>query len=98
MTEQALQDAILRNSLQVLRYAAGQQERVDEILVELARELKDLVATGKLSADQARDVNALIKQAEATISLGSKRADAGVDGGGSSIAATAVTGSALTST
>lgn len=79
MTEQALQDAILRNSLQVLRYAAGQQERVDEILVELARELKDLVATGKLSVDQARDVNALIKQAEAAITLGYKRADAAVD-------------------
>lgn len=79
MTEQALQDAILRNSLQVLRYAAGQQERVDKILVELTRELKDLVATGNLSADQARDVNALIKQAEAAISLGYKRADAAVD-------------------
>lgn len=79
MTEQALQDAILRNSLQVLRYAAGQQERVDGILVELTRELKDLVATGNLSADQARDVNALIKQAEAAISLGYKRADAAVD-------------------
>lgn len=79
MTEQALQDAILRNSLQVLRYAAGQQERVDGMLVELTRELKDLVATGNLSADQARDVNALIKQAEAAISLGYKRADAAVD-------------------
>ncbi len=79
MTEQALADAILRNSLEILRLTAGEQSRVDQVMVELARELRDLVATGRLNSAQAREVNALIRQAEEIITLGYQRAGATVD-------------------
>lgn len=79
MTEQALADAILRNSLEILRLTAGEQSRVDQVMVELARELRDLVATGRLNSAQAREVNAVIRQAEEIITLGYQRAGATVD-------------------
>lgn len=80
MTELQLQDAILRHSLEILRVAAGNEKRVEGIMVELARELRDLVATGKLDAGQKRAVDALIKQADEIIALGYQRAGAVADG------------------
>lgn len=79
MTELPLADAILRNALQVLRLSAGEEQRVDAIMAELARELKDLVATGALNAAQTREVNAVIRQAEEIIDLAYRRAGASVD-------------------
>ena len=79
MTEQALADAILRNSLEILRLTAGEQARVDQVMVELARELRDLVATGRLDAGQKRAVDALIKQADEIIAVGYQRAGASLD-------------------
>lgn len=79
MTELQLQDAILRHSLEILRLAAGEQNRVEGIIVELARELRDLVATGRLDAGQKRAVDALIKQADEIIAVGYQRAGASLD-------------------
>lgn len=79
MTELALQDAILRHSLQILRMAAGAQGNVDAILIELERELKALTASADLTDPQRRAVNALIREADAAIAAGYSRAGAATD-------------------
>jgi SPP1 gp7 family putative phage head morphogenesis protein len=79
VTEQTLQDAILRNSLQLLRLSAGEQTRVDGVMQEMARELRALLGSADLSTAQKRQVDALIKQADEIIALGHKRAGAVVD-------------------
>lgn len=79
MTEQALQDAILRHSLQILRLSAGEQSKVDAIMRELERELRDLLQTGNLTGAGKREVEALIKQAGEAINTGYSRAGASVD-------------------
>jgi len=50
MSETELQDAILRHSLQILRLSAGEQAVVEQILKELARELKALLDSKTLSS------------------------------------------------
>lgn len=80
MTELQLQDAILRHSLEILRVAAGHEKRVETIMMELARELRDLIATARLNDQQRRAVDALIAQADEIIALGYQRAGAVSDG------------------
>ncbi len=79
MTEQALADAILQHTLQILRLSAGEAARVDDILTELARELRDLIQTANLADATKRDIEALIKSAEDSIAVGYKRANASTD-------------------
>lgn len=79
MTEITLQDAILRNSLQILRLSAGDQGRVEAVLTELERELRDLLGTANLSAIQRREVEAVANRAREIIDLGYQRAGAVVD-------------------
>lgn len=79
MTEQALQDALLRHSLEILRLSAGEQAQVDAILGELARELKDLLQTADLSDAGKREIEALIKEAEGLIDIGYRRTGAATD-------------------
>lgn len=79
MTEQALADAILQHTLQILRLSAGEADRVDGILVELARELRDLIQQADLTDATRRDIEALIKSAEDSISVGYLRAKASTD-------------------
>lgn len=79
MTEQALQDSILRHSLQLLRLSAGEQADVDKILVELTEELRLLMQTADLTDATKRDLAKLIAQAEEAIGTGYLRAGASVD-------------------
>lgn len=79
MTEADLQDAILRHSLQILRLSAGEANRAEEILVEMARELRALILTANLADGTKRDIEALIKTAEDEIKVGYKRAGASAD-------------------
>ena len=67
MTEQSLQDAILRHSLQILRLAAGQQQDVDRIMADLQGELKQLLDSGDLSNATKKQIKELIAEAEAVI-------------------------------
>lgn len=67
MTEQALQDQILRHSLQILRLSAGDQARVDEVLLELEKELKALLQSGTLTGAGKRQIEELLKEAEKAI-------------------------------
>lgn len=67
MSEIKLQDAILRNSLQILRLAAGEQAAVDQIMADLQAELKQLLNSRDLSASTQRQIKALIVDAEGVI-------------------------------
>jgi SPP1 gp7 family putative phage head morphogenesis protein len=67
LTEQALQDAILRHSLQILRLSAGDQARVDAVLVELERELKALLNSETLTGAGKRQIEGLLKEASKAI-------------------------------
>ena len=79
MTEQTLADEILKHSLQILRLSAGEAGKVDEILVELTRELKLLLDTADLTDAGKRDIEKLIKEADEAIRIGYLRADAVTD-------------------
>ncbi len=79
MTEQTLSDATLRHSLQILRLSAGEQARVEAVLSELERELRDMLGTASLSQAQRREIEALAKQAREVIDLGYRRAASVVD-------------------
>lgn len=79
MTEQTLQDKILRHSLQIMRLSAGEQGRVDAIMAELERELRALLASADLTNPQRRVVEGLVKQADEAIKSGYARAGASTD-------------------
>lgn len=79
MTEQALADAILRHTLQILRLSAGEEARVTDILAELERELRLLLAGTDIPAATRRDIEALIRDADEAINAGYLRAGAAVD-------------------
>lgn len=67
MSEVELQDAILRHSLQILRLSAGEQAAIDEIMRQLQRDLRDLLATSGVSGDNRRAIERLLKDAEKVI-------------------------------
>lgn len=67
MSEIELQDAILRHSLQILRLSAGDQAKVDEVLLELEKELKALLQSNTLSGAGKRQIEELLKEAEKAI-------------------------------
>jgi SPP1 gp7 family putative phage head morphogenesis protein len=67
MSEIELRDAILRHSLQLLRLSAGQQAEVEGILKELEAELKALLRANVLSEAGKREIEALIREADAAI-------------------------------
>lgn len=67
MTEQELQDAILRHALDLQRVAAADARKVDAVLTELADELRALLAAADLSEATKREIAALIKEAEEII-------------------------------
>ena len=79
VTEQALQDAILRHSIQILRLSAGEQAEVEKVLVELERELRQLLASTDLTAAGKRQLEALIVEAGKAIDTGYLRAAAATD-------------------
>ena len=79
MTEQALADAILKHSLQILRLSAGEQAEVEKVLRELERELKLLIESGDLDAAGKRQIEALIVEANKAIEVGYLRAGAATD-------------------
>lgn len=79
MTEQALADAILKHSLQILRLSAGEQAEVEKVLRELERELKLLIESGDLTAGGKRQIEALIVEANKAIEVGYLRAGAATD-------------------
>ena len=79
MTEQALADAILKHSLQILRLSAGEQAEVEKVLRELERELKLLIESGDLTAAGKRQIEALIVEANKAIEVGYLRAGAATD-------------------
>lgn len=79
MTELAITDAILRHSLQIMRLSAGQEEEVDKVLREMARELELLLKYGRLEGASKRDVEKLLSQANEAIRVGYLRADAATD-------------------
>jgi SPP1 gp7 family putative phage head morphogenesis protein len=67
MSELELQDAILRNALQLLRLSAGEQAEVDAILRELERELKLLLESKNISRATKTELKALIAEARTAI-------------------------------
>ena len=79
MSEIELNDAILRNSLQLLRLSAGEQAAVDEILRELERDLKALLQSRSLSDASKREVEALIADAGKAIDGGYTKAGEQLD-------------------
>jgi hypothetical protein len=79
MSEIELADRILRDSLQILRATAGEQAVVDEILRNLANELRQLLQSRPLSEASKREITALIKQADEIIAPAYRTAAASVD-------------------
>ena len=79
MSEIELTDAILRNSLQILRLSAGEQAAVEQILRELERELKALLDSRTLSGSSKREVERLISDAGRAIDGGYTQAGAQLD-------------------
>lgn len=67
MTEQTIQDAILRSALELQRVAAGEQDKADLALRQLAEELRALLNSRDLSAAGKREVAALLEDAEQAI-------------------------------
>lgn len=67
MTEQTIQDAILRSALELQRVAASEQGKADDLLRQLAEELRALLVSRDLSAAGKREVEALLKDAEDAI-------------------------------
>jgi len=79
MSEIELTDAILRNSLQILRLSAGEQAVVEQILRELERDLKALLESRSLSGASKRAVEQLIADAGRAIDGGYAKAGVQVD-------------------
>lgn len=79
MTEQAISDAIIRHSLEILRLSAGQQAQVEVIINELATDIRLLIQSEDLSEAGKRKVEALLGEAENLISIAHRRANASVD-------------------
>lgn len=79
MTEQALADAILRHSLQILRLSANQEAEAEKIMREMIRELELLLRDGRLEGASKRDVEKLLVEANAAIDAGYTRAGAVAD-------------------
>lgn len=67
MTEQSIQDEILRNALQLQRLSAGDQARADELVRQLTRDLRSLLTQVNISEATKREIEDLIKQAEKVI-------------------------------
>lgn len=67
MTEQTLQDAILRNALELQRVAAYEEGRADEVLRALTDDLRALLNSRTLSEAGKREIEALIREAEDAI-------------------------------
>lgn len=67
MTEQHLQDSILRTALQLQRLSAHEEAEAEAILRELERDLRTLLNSQTLSAANRREVEALIREAEKAI-------------------------------
>lgn len=82
MTELQLQEAILKNALEIQRLISGQQDQVDEIFKELAADLRRLLTSGAIEAGKKREIEAIIKQAEEIITLGYQRMNASFDAHG----------------
>lgn len=70
VSEIELQDAILRQSLQLLRLSAGHQAEAEAILTKLTRDLQTLLQSRDLSAATKAELKALIAEADAIIHPG----------------------------
>jgi len=79
MTEQAITDAVLRHSLEILRLAAGQQAQVETVMDELATDLRLLLQSADISETGKRKIEALLSEADNIIAIAHKRAGASVD-------------------
>lgn len=79
MIDEAITDAILRHSLQILRLSAGQEKQVDAVMREMGQELELLLKYGDLDAPSKRDVAKLLAEAKAAIDTGYLRANAATD-------------------
>ena len=67
MSEIELRDAILRLALQLQRMTAGDQAKADQLMRELIADLKQLLQSNALSEAGKAEINALIKDAEKSI-------------------------------
>jgi SPP1 gp7 family putative phage head morphogenesis protein len=67
MSEMDLIDMIVAQALQLQRVSAGNEAEAEAILRELERELRQLLASQTLSEASKREVEAIIKQADAAI-------------------------------
>lgn len=67
MSEVELQDAILKHALELQRLSAHEEREAIKVMVELERELKQLLATMDWTDARKRELDALIKQARAAI-------------------------------
>lgn len=70
MTETELADEIIRQALQLQRLSAGDEQRAIEIMASMEADLRALLASGNVSEAKAREINALIRDAEKAISAG----------------------------
>lgn len=64
MSEEALHDAIVRDSLQIQRLTAGEQARLAPLMDQLASDLRALIEGGNLTEAGKREIAALIRQAD----------------------------------
>lgn len=67
MSEAPLQDAVIRQALQLQRLAAGDEARALEIMAELERELTALLSATNLDAATRREIEALVRDARQAI-------------------------------
>lgn len=67
MSEQALQDQIIRQALELQRLSAGEEARALETVRDMERALRQLLATDELSEAGRREIAALIREAEQVI-------------------------------
>ena len=67
MTEQALQDAILRTALELQRLSAFEEAQAEALLRELEDDLRQLLNSQSLNEATKREIEALVKAAEKAI-------------------------------
>lgn len=67
MTEQSLQDEIIKTALDLQRLSAFEEGEALKVFGELERELRQLLASADLEEQTRREVEALIKQADEAI-------------------------------
>jgi len=79
VTDQDLQDAIVRHAIELQRLTAGEQNRAEAILIDLERELRDFLLVSNVSDKSRREIEKLIDEAQKLIDPAYRAAGSVVD-------------------